>query len=85
MPTLYLTEEYSLVRRDSEDMLLVQIPERQGKDGGKPAPARKERIPLVKVDELLWSIQRPPFTPIFQERGLAYGSVPRPSGYGETL
>jgi len=53
VPTLYLTEEYSLVRRDSEDMLLVQIPERQGKDGGKPAPARKERIPLVKVDEVV--------------------------------
>lgn len=25
MPTLYLTEDYSLVRRDGEDMLLVQI------------------------------------------------------------
>ena len=27
MPTLYLTEEYALVRRDSEDCLLVEIPE----------------------------------------------------------
>ena len=29
MPTLYLTEDYTLVRRDSEDTLLVQIPERK--------------------------------------------------------
>ncbi len=53
MPTLYLTEEYSLVRRESEDMLLVQIPERKGKDGVLPAPARNERIPLNKVDEVI--------------------------------
>ena len=53
MSTLYLTEEYSLVRRDSEDMLLVQIPERQGKDGVMPSPACKERIPLVKIDEVV--------------------------------
>jgi len=48
-----LTEEYALVRRDSEDMLLVQIPERRGKDGSAPSPARKERIPLVKIDEVV--------------------------------
>src|SRR5581483_3225490 len=53
MPTLYLTEEYALVRRESEDMLLVQIPERKGKDGTMPAPARNERIPLNKVDEVI--------------------------------
>ncbi len=53
MPTLYLTEEYSFVRRDSEDMLLVQIPERRGKDGSAPSPARKEHIPLVKIDEVV--------------------------------
>ena len=53
MSTLYLTEAYSLVRRDSEDCLLVQIPERSGKDGGTAAPARKERIPLVKIDEVV--------------------------------
>src|SRR5713226_7069417 len=53
VPTLYLTEEYSLVRRESEDMLLVQIPARQGKDGVMPAPARNERIPLNKVDEVI--------------------------------
>src|SRR6266516_2039678 len=51
--TLYLTEEYSLVRRDSEDMLLVQIPARKGKDGVLPSPARKERIPLIKIDEVV--------------------------------
>jgi hypothetical protein len=32
MSTLYLTEAYAMVRRDSEDCLLVQIPERKGKD-----------------------------------------------------
>ena len=53
MPTLYLTEEYSLVRRESEDMLLVQIPERRGKDGGQSAPARNERVPLNKIDEVI--------------------------------
>jgi CRISPR-associated protein Cas1 len=53
MPTLYLTEEYALVRRDSENCLLVQIPERKGKDGAAPKPARQERIPLIKVDEVV--------------------------------
>ncbi len=52
MPTLYLTEEYALVRRDGEDSLLVQIPERQGKNGVVLAAARKERIPLIKIDEV---------------------------------
>jgi CRISPR-associated protein Cas1 len=53
VPTLYLTEEYSFVRRDSEDMLLVEIPARKGKDGSSPSPARKQHIPLVKVDEVV--------------------------------
>ena len=53
MSTLYLTEEYSLVRRETEDMLLVQIPERRGKDGVQPAPARSERVPLNKIDEVI--------------------------------
>ena len=53
MPTLYLTEEHALVRRDSEDTLLVQIPERRGKDGVTPSPARKEHIPLIKIDEVV--------------------------------
>ncbi len=53
MPTLYLTEEYSFVRRDSEDKLLVEIPARKGKDGSSPSPARKEHIPLVKIDEVV--------------------------------
>ncbi len=52
MPTLYLTENQALVRRDSEDCLLVQIPERWGKDGMASTPARKERIPLVKIDDV---------------------------------
>ena len=53
MPTLYLTEDYTLVRRDGEDSLLVQIPEKRAKDGATPAPARKERIPLIKIDEVV--------------------------------
>ncbi len=53
MPTLYLTEDYALVRRDGEDSLLVQIPERRGKDGKAPAPARQQRIPLVKIDDVV--------------------------------
>lgn len=53
MPTLYLTEEYALVRRDGEDSLLVQIPERRAKDGATPMSARKERIPLIKIDEVV--------------------------------
>jgi len=53
VPTLYLTEEYALVRRDGEDSLLVQIPERRAKDGVSPSPARKERIPLIKIDEVV--------------------------------
>jgi CRISPR-associated protein Cas1 len=53
MPTLYLTEEYALVRRDSEDTLLVQIPEKRAKDGVAASPARKEHIPLIKIDEVV--------------------------------
>ncbi|HKV56860.1 MAG TPA: type I-D CRISPR-associated endonuclease Cas1d [Ktedonobacteraceae bacterium] len=53
MPTLYLTEEYALVRRESENMLLVQIPARKAGDGVVAAPARNERIPLVKIDEVV--------------------------------
>ena len=53
MTTLYLTEAYSLVRREGEDMLLVQIPARQAKDGVNAAPARSERIPLLKIDEVV--------------------------------
>src|SRR2546425_68619 len=53
MPTLYLTEDYALVRRDGEDALLVKIPEKQGKNGAVLSPARKERIPLVKIDEVV--------------------------------
>src|SRR5947199_3956773 len=53
MPTLYLTEDYALVRRDTEDCLLVQIPEKKAKDGARPSPGRKERIPLIKIDEVV--------------------------------
>jgi CRISPR-associated protein Cas1 len=53
MSTLYLTEEYALVRRETENMLLVEVPERRGKDGVQPAPARSERVPLIKIDEVI--------------------------------
>jgi CRISP-associated protein Cas1 len=53
MSTLYLTEAYALVRREGEDMLLVQIPARQDKENGTSTPARKERIPLLKIDEVV--------------------------------
>lgn len=53
MSTLYLTEAYAIVRRDSEGCLLVQIPARAGKDGAASAPARKERIPLLKIDDVV--------------------------------
>lgn len=53
MPTLYLNEDRTLVRRDSEDCLLVQIPEKQGKDGTILSPAHKERVPLIKVDDVV--------------------------------
>jgi len=52
MSTVYLTEDRALVRRDSEDCLLVQVPEKQ-KDGAILSPAHKERIPLVKVDDVV--------------------------------
>src|SRR6202158_5536246 len=34
-------------------MLLVEIPARKEKDGSSPSRARKEHIPLVKVDEVV--------------------------------
>ncbi len=52
MSTLYLTEERSLVRREGEDSLLVEVPERRGKGGVVLAAARKEHIPLAKIDEV---------------------------------
>lgn len=53
MPTLYLTEDRALVRRDTEDCLLVQIPEQRGADGVLLVAAAKRRIPLVKIDEVI--------------------------------
>jgi CRISP-associated protein Cas1 len=53
VPTLYLTEAQALVRRDGEDCLLVHIPERRAKDGAASSPARKERVPLLKIDEVV--------------------------------
>ena len=52
MPTLYLTEDRSLVRRDTEDCLLVQVPEQHGADGAVQA-AYKKRIPLIKVHDVV--------------------------------
>lgn len=53
MSTLYLTEAHSFVRREGKDALMVQIPARPGRDGAQGAPARKEPLPLVKVDEVV--------------------------------
>ena len=53
MPTLYLTEEYALVRRDSEDCLLVQIPEKKSEGGSIISQSYKKRIPLHKVDDVV--------------------------------
>lgn len=53
MPTLYLTEHRALVRRDTEDCLLVQVPEVRGEGGAVIAPAFKRRIPLVKVEDVV--------------------------------
>jgi CRISPR-associated protein Cas1 len=52
LPTLYLTEDYAVVRRDSEDCLLVQIPEKRDEEG-TIIPATKRRIPLAKVDSVV--------------------------------
>jgi CRISP-associated protein Cas1 len=53
LPTLYLTEEFALVRRDSEDCLLVQVPEKKGEGGTIVSQAYKKRIPLHKVDDVV--------------------------------
>ena len=53
MPTLYLTEDRALVRRDTEDCLLVQVPEKRGEGGVVLTSAFKKRIPLVKVDDVV--------------------------------
>jgi CRISP-associated protein Cas1 len=53
LPTLYLTEDRALVRRDTEDCLLVQIPEQRGEEGVVLTPAYKKRIPLIKVDDVI--------------------------------
>lgn len=52
MSTLYLNEERALVRREGEDSLLVEIPERRGKEGVVFSAARKEHVPLIKIDEV---------------------------------
>ena len=52
MSTLYLNEERTLVRRDGENGLLVEIPEKRGAGGVVLAAARKERVPLIKIDEV---------------------------------
>jgi CRISP-associated protein Cas1 len=51
--TLYLTENRTLVRRDSEDCLLVQVPEQRDNEGEIIVHAYKKRIPLIKVDDVV--------------------------------
>lgn len=53
LPTLYLTEDRALVRRDTEDCLLVQVPEQRGEKGNVLVAPYKRRIPLNKVDDVI--------------------------------
>jgi CRISPR-associated protein Cas1 len=53
MPTFYLTEAAATVHRESEDTLRVQIPEKPGKNGEAPTPARAEIVPLIKIEEVV--------------------------------
>ena len=48
MTTLYITEPYSIVKKDG-DTLVVNVPAGEKED----RPARKVRIPLIKVDEVV--------------------------------
>ncbi len=52
MTTLYLTEDLALVRRDTEDCLLVQIPERRDAQGAT-IEAVKKRLPLNKIEDVV--------------------------------
>jgi CRISP-associated protein Cas1 len=53
MSTLYLTEDRALVRRDTEDCLLVQVPEQRGEGGVVLGAAYKKRIPIVKIHDVV--------------------------------
>ncbi len=53
MPTFYLTEAAATVHRESEDTLRVQIPEKPGKNGADPTPARAEMVPLTKIEDVV--------------------------------
>lgn len=53
MPTLYLTELYAKVHRDTEDCLRVEVPERLAEDKSVANPARVEFVPLIKVDSVV--------------------------------
>ena len=53
MPTLYLTEDRALVRRDTEDCLLVQVPEQRGENGTVLSASYKKRIPLIKIQDVI--------------------------------
>lgn len=53
MPTLYLTEDRALVRRDTEDCLLVQIPEQRDTKGSLLRSASKKRLPLIKIEHVV--------------------------------
>lgn len=86
MTTLYLTEQYSIVKREGE-ALRVQIPARDA------APARIVRIPLIKIDQVVVlgdiTLTAPALHMLLEqriaihflsERGRSYGSlIPDPS------
>jgi CRISPR-associated protein Cas1 len=48
MPTVYLTEQQSVVKKEG-DTLIVQLPQSETRD----EPRRKIRIPLIKVDRVV--------------------------------
>jgi CRISPR-associated protein Cas1 len=48
-----VTEAAAVVHRESEETLRVQIPEKPGKDGADPTPARAEIVPLTKIEDVV--------------------------------
>lgn len=52
MTTLYITEPYSVVKKEG-DTLVVNIPERKAQGEQPGSPARKVRLPLVKIEAVV--------------------------------
>jgi len=52
MPTLYLTEDYALVRREGADCCWCRSPKEAAKTPRALSRA-PERVPLLKIDEVI--------------------------------